>query len=852
MYRIATLALVIAFANTTSNAQITIGQNEMPHSGDNLYRTHAVINPFLNFNATGPAHTWDFSNLQANGPDTSSYLSVSSTNFVYAIVYADIFFNPNRANVAKRGVDIAFSNLLPITNPYTFNYRSSSVYKTVGFGVDLSGIPLPIIFNQPDVIYNLPLNFADVGSSFSSYNINIPTLAYYGYQQTRDNLVDGWGAITTPGGTFDVLRVKTTITGKDTINLDTLGFGFAINRPVVHEYKWLAQGLRVPVLQINTTTFFGTEVINNIYYYDVPRSITVVAPLATTICPGATIDVHYEETGAFNVGGFFVPANVFTAQLSDASGSFANPVNIGSVTATTSGMISATIPLNTPVGSGYRIRIVSNSPAYTGSDNGSNITIGGTTTASITASGTTMICTGSSVTLTAVGGPSYQWQADGSDIPGATNATYDAAAAGVYAVVVDNACGSATSNALTVTVNDPPEHTIDPLAYSACAGSSASIAAQDVSGQSPLTYQWFLNDALISGETNIGINATLAGAYTLEATNPATGCTFTTPAATLSLESVATPAVSASGSTTFCMGGSVTLSTSGVSGLTYQWYQDGTEVAGANDVTLSIDAPGVYTLIATSANSCVSDPSTAATVVVNSVPTAPSISTSEPTTFCEGGGVTLISNVIPDVSYQWTLDGAELLDDTLTQLLVSTAGSYTVQVTTVEGCSAMATPVDVVVNPLPPAPLITPSIDMMDASGIGNFQWFLFGNPISGATGPSYVPEANGDYTVSVTDGNGCSNISAVYTWISTGMSGVSGYEQGVFPNPTDGSFVITDEGSNAGVPFVIMDAIGRKVLQGTLVGVGTNVDMRSAGKGVYMLHVMMNGEMVTTRIVIN
>ena len=114
MKRIITLSLSVAIASVGLQAQITIGQNEMPHAGDNLYRTHAVISPFVNYAATGPAHTWDFSNLSANGPDTAAYQTVASTNFFYAIIFG---FS---ANHAKKGADIAFSGLLPIQNPYTF------------------------------------------------------------------------------------------------------------------------------------------------------------------------------------------------------------------------------------------------------------------------------------------------------------------------------------------------------------------------------------------------------------------------------------------------------------------------------------------------------------------------------------------------------------------------------------------------------------------------------------------------------------------------------------------------------------------------------------------------------------
>jgi hypothetical protein len=67
--------------------------------------------------------------------------------------------------------------------------------------------------------------------------------------------------------------------------------------------------------------------------------------------------------------------NIYTAQLSNAAGSFASPVNIGTLAGNaTSGSINVTIPLSTPSGSGYRIRVIGSSPQTIGSIN-SNGTI---------------------------------------------------------------------------------------------------------------------------------------------------------------------------------------------------------------------------------------------------------------------------------------------------------------------------------------------------------------------------------------------------------------------------------------------------------------------------------------------
>lgn len=89
-------------------------------------------------------------------------------------------------------------------------------------------------------------------------------------------------------------------------------------------------------------------------------------------CEGSatSIPVDFTSTGTFTAG------NVYTAQLSDAAGSFASPLTIGTLNSTAnSGTIAATVPGIVAAGSGYRIRVISSAPATVGSDNGSNLTI---------------------------------------------------------------------------------------------------------------------------------------------------------------------------------------------------------------------------------------------------------------------------------------------------------------------------------------------------------------------------------------------------------------------------------------------------------------------------------------------
>src|SRR5580765_4316526 len=89
-------------------------------------------------------------------------------------------------------------------------------------------------------------------------------------------------------------------------------------------------------------------------------SITTKKVNGTPFCGGAAVSVSFTVDAPANAG------NVFTAQLSAKNGSFTTPVNIGTLTSTGSGTISATIPLGTVTGSKYKIRVVASNPAVIG------------------------------------------------------------------------------------------------------------------------------------------------------------------------------------------------------------------------------------------------------------------------------------------------------------------------------------------------------------------------------------------------------------------------------------------------------------------------------------------------------
>jgi PKD domain-containing protein/concanavalin A-like lectin/glucanase superfamily protein/type IX secretion system substrate protein len=133
--------------------------------------------------------------------------------------------------------------------------------------------------------------------------------------------------------------------------------------------------------------------------------------------------------------------------------------------------------------------------------------------ASITAGGSTNLCTGYVIGLTATTGSwTYQWKKNGTNISGATFNNYTANASGNYTVVTTNSCGSSNSNTITVTVNTTPTVSISAAgSVTFCTGGSVTLNATSTGA----TYQWRKDGTNIPGATSSSYTATNTGSYTV-------------------------------------------------------------------------------------------------------------------------------------------------------------------------------------------------------------------------------------------------------------------------------------------------------------------------------------------------
>lgn len=243
IYSAIILLIMLAVIPASIRAQITITSNDMPNTGDTLRYSMAKASSITayNFQTTGSNHKWDFSSLQHSGQDVDTFVTVISTPILY---YPSFITN---ANQAKKGPKMSLGTF-SLTNVYDFYKKSTNSYTHVGFAATFNSVPIPTLYSSPDYEYRFPLTYGQTDSCNFGYNITIPTIFSYKNQSKRVNTVDGWGEITTPAGTFQAIRIKSVITSRDSVALDSLPISIPPTTTVRTEYKWLANGYRTPIL----------------------------------------------------------------------------------------------------------------------------------------------------------------------------------------------------------------------------------------------------------------------------------------------------------------------------------------------------------------------------------------------------------------------------------------------------------------------------------------------------------------------------------------------------------------------------------------------------------------------------
>ena len=257
------------------------------------------------------------------------------------------------------------------------------------------------------------------------------------------------------------------------------------------------------------------------------------------------------------------------------------------------------------------VPIISTQPAA------KTVTAGETATFSVAAAGTAPL--------------SYQWKKGGTDISGATTSSYTTPATSLadsgtaYSVVVSNELGTATSDAVILTVTMAPVITTQPVANTVNPGATATFSVT-ATGTAPFSYQWKKNGTDIPNATGNSYTTPAASSannnesFTVVVTN--SHGSATSNAAILSVNVPAAITTQPTAQTAYTsLTATFSVTATGTAPLIYQWKKNGTDISGATASTYTTPATvigdnnAVFTVVVS--NSAGNATSNSATLTVN-------------------------------------------------------------------------------------------------------------------------------------------------------------------------------------------------------------------------------------------
>lgn len=353
----------------------------------------------------------------------------------------------------------------------------------------------------------------------------------------------------------------------------------------------------------------------------------------------------------------------------------------------------------------------------------------------ITPSGSTTICTGTSVDLTSSYTSNNLWS------NAETSATIEVSTAGSYTVQYTNGFGcTSTSAPIVITVNTAPSISAGSISDpSACSTATGSI---QVAGSASGIISWTGTSSGSTGTVSLPhtISNLSAGSYNISIID-GNGCLSNNLNQVLTDPTPpANPVITPSGPTTFCQGGSVSLTSSYSTGNNWS-------TSATSDV-ITITSSGTYSVTYTDLSGC-SSSSSPVNVVVNNNPAAPIITPNGSTTFCDGGNVVLSSS--QGNGNLWSTG------QTSQNITVTSSDSYTLTYTNLNGCTSPVSMINVTVNPSPVVDaganfsICAGESATLSAAGANSFVW---DNGV--IDGLSFSPTVTTTYFVTGTDGNGC------------------------------------------------------------------------------------------------
>ena len=723
-------------------------------------------------------YQWRFYGTNLAGATTSSYTR-ADVQPADAGPYSVIVSN-------SVGVATSSDAVLSLVVPPTITTHPSSQSVTPGASVTFSVVAA----GTAPLNYQWRKNGANIsGATTSSYTLsNVQTGDAGSYAAFVSNAA---GSATSANGVLVVL-VSPAITAQPLSQTVTQGqnatFTVTASGTTPLAYQWRLYGTNIAGATTSSYTRSNLQLADAGPYSVIVSNgagtvtssdavLTVLAPPAITTQPlsqtitqglSATFTVAASGSAPLTYQWRFNGANISGATASSYTRANVQPADAGSYTV----VVANTVGSATSANAILTVYVPLTAPSIVTQPQDQTVGEGASATFTVSASGSTPLY--------------YQWRLNGVNISGATTSSYtlssvQLADAGPYSVIVSNSMGAATSANALLTVIVPPAITTQPISQTVTQGQSVTFSAV-ASGTAPLTYQWRLNGASISGATasrytRVNVQPADAGSYSVFISN--SGGNATSANAVLTV--LVPPAITTQPiSQTVTQGSSATftVAASGTTPLAYQWRLNGASISGAT--ASSYTRANVQTTDAGSYSVQVSNSAGSATSAnaVLTVTVPPTITTQPISrTVAQGSSVTFTvaaSGTTP-LTYQWRLNGASISGATASSytranVQATDAGSYSVLVSNSAGSATSANAVlTVTVPPTITTQPISQTVNQGDsavftvaASGSTPlaYQWRWYGTNLAGATGTSLAltgltTNQSGPYTVVVTNAYG-------------------------------------------------------------------------------------------------
>jgi len=401
----------------------------------------------------------------------------------------------------------------------------------------------------------------------------------------------------------------------------------------------------------------------------------------------------------------------------------------------------------------------------------------------------------------------------------------------IVATSVGTTCPNVLNSPIQIVFGPAVSPTITatgPLEF--CNGESVEL---NIPEQSGATYQWKRN-AVNIGNNAASFTATTAGIYTVEVINPC-GTVQSANSATVTISGTAPiiPVVSSLNNPIICEGESITLTTQNQSNVNYVWYLNGNPT-GNNSFTFNTSQAGDYTVeVSNNCGEFLSNNSLA--VVVGTFPLV-SVNTVQDV-ICAGtstGSITI--DAVGGSNYLWNTG------ETTEDIFSLTSGSYTLTVTSDEGCE---TTLNAVVNEpeiLVISAEITPqsagfpngAIDLSVTGGTAPYTY----NWNNGASVEDLVSVSAGEYIVTVRDSNNCNTTETFEIGIVTALLDFQNDSILVYPNPSNQIINIQVPANLSGANWYIFDGNGRIINKGKIISTSFNINTLQLSDGIYSLEI--------------